>query len=185
MQKSVITAKLRNFYNELRQLPSPGYFGSLGQRSLLDDTFWTRENVPSISGPFETEDALNEALAQKYTYDGRAYYKAEYYRQSLPHIFRGNQPTFTHRGCQRKNIMVRKVPPKDGFIDADHLLEDEFEVTIIDWEKSGWYPSYWEYCLAFAAIRWDDDWGLFLREILSPYYVEALFVKTLRLELWS
>ena len=93
LQKSTMTAKLRNFYNEIRQLPSLGYFGSLGRRPLLDETFWTRENVPSISGPFETEDVLNEALAQKYTYDGRAYYKAEYYRQSLPHVFRGNQPT--------------------------------------------------------------------------------------------
>ena len=109
VQKLVLTAKLMNFYNELRQLPSPGYFGSLGQRPLLDDTFWTRENVPSINGPFETEDALNEALAQKYTYDGRAYYKAEYYRQSLPHIFWGDQPTFAHGDCQRKYIMVRKV----------------------------------------------------------------------------
>lgn len=78
-----------------------------------------------------------------------------------------------------------RFPPKEGIIDADHFLQDEFEVTIIDWEKSGWYASYWEYCLAFAAIRWDDDWGLFLREILSPYHVETLFVKTLRLELWS
>ena len=56
LQKSTITAKLGNFYHEIRQLPSLGYFGSLGRRPLVDETFWTRENVPSINGPFETED---------------------------------------------------------------------------------------------------------------------------------
>lgn len=28
-----------------------------------------------------------------------------------------------------------RFPPKEGIIDADHFLQDEFEVTIIDWES--------------------------------------------------
>ena len=184
-QKSHITTQLRDSYDELRQLPSPGYFGSLGKRPLLDEIFWTREKIPSINGPFETEHTLNEAMAQKYVYDGRKSYKADYYRQSLPHVFRDHRPTYTHADCQRKNIIVRKVPPREGYISADQFLEDEFEVTIIDWEKAGWYPSYWEFCLAIYALRWDDDWCLRIQDFLLPYYAEAPWLQMLRFELWS
>ncbi|EER45196.1 phosphotransferase enzyme family protein [Histoplasma capsulatum H143] len=34
------------------------------------------------------------------------------------------------------------------------------ELVILDWEKSGWYSSYWEYSLAVCALYWDDDWAL-------------------------
>lgn len=184
-QKSKITTRLRDSYDELRRLPSPGYFGSLGKRHLLDEIFWTREKIPSINGPFETEHALNEAMAQKYVYDGRTSYKADYYRQCLPHIFRDHSPTFAHADCQRKNIIVRKVSPPEDVINADQVLEDNFEVTIIDWEKAGWYPSYWEYCLAIYALRWDDDWCLCIQNFLPPSHAEAPWLQMLRFELWS
>ena len=184
-QKEVIVAKLRCLYEELRQIPSPGYFGSLGERHLLDEVFWTREEAPSINGPFKSEDALNEAMALKYIHDGRPTYKADFYRQSLSHVFRGHQPTFTHADCQRKNIIICKVAPGDRDLNADHRLEDEYKVTIVDWEKAGWYPSYWEYSVALYALRWDDDWGLFIPKMLSPYHSEAPWLQMLRLELWS
>lgn len=184
-QKSNIATKLRAFFHELSQLPSPGYFGSLGERPLLDEIFWTREKIPSINGPFETEQALIEAMAQKYVYDGRPSYKADYYRQSLPHIFRDHRPTFSHADCQRKNIMVRKGPSLEYLINTDQLLDDDFEVTIIDWEKAGWYPNYWEYCLAICALRWDNDWCLYIQEFLPPFHAEAPWLQMLRFELWS
>lgn len=183
-QKIAIVAKLRCLYEELRQLPSPDYFGSLGGRPLLDEIFWTRGKAPLINGPFESEDALNEAMALKYTHDGRPTYKAEFYRQSLPYVLRGHQPTFTHADCQRKNIIISKISSNDD-VNADHPLEDEYKVTIIDWEKAGWYPSYWEYSLALYALKWDDDWGLFIQKMLSPYHSEAPWLQMLRLELWS
>ena len=184
-QKEVIVAKLRCFYEELRQIPSPGYFGSLGERHLLDEIFWTCEEAPSINGPFKSEDALNEAMALKYIHDGRPTYKADFYRQSLSYVFRGHQPIYTHADCQRKNIIICKVAPGDRDLNADHHLEDEYKVTIVDWEKAGWYPSYWEYSLALYALRWDDDWGLFILKMLSPYHSEAPWLQMLRLELWS
>ncbi len=93
-----------------------------------------------------------------------------------------------HKGCwQRRaaNIIVRKVAPREGCINAGQMLEDEFEVTIIDWEKAGWYPNYWEYCLAICALRWDDDWCLYIQDFLPLYHAEALWLQMLRFELWS
>lgn len=184
-QKETIAAKLRDFYEELRKIPSPGYFGSLGKRHLLDEIFWTREEAPMINGPFESEDALNEAMALKYMIEGRPTYKADFYRQSLPYVFKGHQPTFTHADCQRKNIMICKIPLRGEDSNAKQPFEDIYKVTIIDWEKAGWYPSYWEYSLALYALKWDDDWGLVIPKMLDPYHSQAPWLQMLRLELWS
>ncbi|QSS65579.1 rho guanyl nucleotide exchange factor [Histoplasma capsulatum] len=67
---------------------------------------------------------------------------------------------------QRKNIMIRSNP--------QHTTagNQALELVILDWEKSGWYPSYWEYCLAVCALRWDDDWGLWIEKMLDPFIPE-------------
>lgn len=92
---------------------------------------------------------------------------------------------FIYADYQRKNIMVYIISPKLNVSSPDNVFEDEFEITIIDWEKVGWYPSYWEYCIAFCALRWDDDWGLWIGKVLNSYYPGATWLQMLRLELWS
>lgn len=57
-------------------------------------------------------------------------------------------------------------------------------VVILDWEKSGWYPSYWEYCLAVCALQWDNDWCLWLNKDRIHLPPKLPGCKTLRLELW-
>ena len=184
-QKSKVTSKLRHFFDELRHIPSLGFFGSLGKGPLLDEMFWTREKIPSINGPFQTDFDLNEAMAQKYLYDDRASWKADYYRQSLPNIFKGHPSTFHHGDCQRKNIIIGIPSLLKSVSNGYQSVKGELELTIIDWEKAGWYPSYWEYSLAICTLRWDDDWCLRLHNFLAPCYTEAPWLQTLRLELWS
>lgn len=29
----------------------------------------------------------------------------------------------------------------------------QLQIVILDWEKSGWYPGYWDYCLGVCALR--------------------------------
>ena len=180
LQKGAFTTKLKLCFDELRQLPFPGYFGSLGERPLLDDIFYTRDKQPSINGPFHNEDAVSEAMAQKYLHEvqGRKIYKADFYRQALSQVLCRYVPMFTHADFQRKNIIIEIVPrkaglwtdcqPKEqnlrevfasrGLWTAKRHAEDEYKVTINDWEKAGWYPSYWEYGVAyFACGRLDDD----------------------------
>ena len=62
----------------------------------------------------------------------------------------------------------------------------EWKVTILDWEFSGWYPSYWEYSMAFCALgKWENDWYLHLRRVLEPADSEAAWVKLIRLEMFE
>lgn len=139
--------------------------------------------MPSKNGPFDSEEAINEATAQKYLVEssGRENHNADFYHHALPHVLRGQAPTFTQADLQRKNIITRFGSLKATLLidrqyqdskiqdisSGDCLwtlklpIEDEFEVTIVDWAETGWYPNYWEYGTAFCAVgRWDGDWGL-------------------------
>lgn len=63
--------------------------------------------------------------------------------------------TFTHGDLHRSNILVS--------------LEDPAQVVaIVDWEQSGWYPEYWEYCKADAFTGWEADGTHWLPYILCP-----------------
>ena len=54
------------------------------------------------------------------------------YRQMVPD---DSSITFTHADLNPVNIMVSKDSPCRV-------------LAIIDWQQSGWYPAYWEYCKA-------------------------------------
>ncbi|PYH66726.1 uncharacterized protein BO88DRAFT_392173 [Aspergillus vadensis CBS 113365] len=182
-EKETIVTTLHDYFNELRRLPPPDYYGSLGRRCLLDGIFWTSDLEPSINGPFTSESALIEAMARKYTYDGRPRFRAEFYRQCLPRLLRSSGPTFTHGDFQRKNVQVHRVVDDESGGGGDAI--PQLQVTILDWELSGWYPSYWEYCLAVCALRWDDDWCLWVEKVLDPCVAESAWFQAIRLELWS
>lgn len=61
--------------------------------------------------------------------------------------------TFTHGDLNPCNILVTP-PPSDG----QQAKDDVRVVAIIDWEYTGWYPDYWEYCKAMFTVHWEDDW---------------------------
>lgn len=179
-QKQQITTTLKEYFNELRRLPSPGFYGSIGHRRLLDGMFWTLEPTPSINGPFDTEAALNEAMALKYTSasDPRTAHKANFYRRALARVFQCHEPNFTYADIQRKNVMIRRVGP-------DNADGPQYEVTLIDWEESGWYPSYWECSIAISTTRWDDDWDKWVVKILEPFDVKFPWLRMPYWDLWS
>ncbi|KAJ1671682.1 hypothetical protein EV182_007502 [Spiromyces aspiralis] len=171
-EKDMVIAKLRQYFDELRRLPSPGYFGRLGGRPLLSFPYHAPSSDPAISGPFKTEDALNEALALRCAQECSSPYMPDFYRQSLPHIFRDHKPTFTHGDLYPNNILVQRLP-QDSHPAGERNSSDEFKVTIIDWQLSGWYPDHWEYSFAIIGSRWNNDWGLRVGKILDPYYREV------------
>jgi hypothetical protein len=182
-EKAVISKNLREIMDQLRRVPSPeGRYCSLGNRGLMDWVFWTGDstNTLFIEGPFDTEDELNSAMIKKYLFNCGLREKATFYEHAFPQIFRGHPPVFTHGDFQRKNIVVRK----HEFPDARSLKDRE--LVLIDWEFSGWYPSYWELGKAlYSCGGWDDDWHRYLAKILDEYLVEWAYLSNLFRELWS
>lgn len=70
----------------------------------------------------------------------------------------GHEPKFTHCDvADRRNYILRA----DGVI------------VLLDWEHAGWYPSYWEYCL--ASDYFEDDWTKSIIDIFKGMeYVSEL-----------
>lgn len=177
-QKCGIVSTLKGYFDELRSLLSPGYYGGIGKTGLLHGFFWTPQPTPSINGPFDSETALNEAVALNYVAQSefRTTYKAAFYRQAMSKVFCNHPPTFSHSDFQRKNIIIRQLP--------DCANNSQYEVTLIDWELAGVPPSYWEYSVAMCATKWDDDWDECAAKILQPFHAEFPWLKMLYLELW-
>lgn len=63
----------------------------------------------------------------------------------------------THGDLHQSNIIVSSSSPTRV-------------LAIIDWEQSGWYPDYWEYCKANYTVHEDDEWcsGGWIDLILKP-----------------
>jgi hypothetical protein len=74
------------------------------------------------------------------------------YREMLP----DDSPIcFTHADLNPVNIMVSKDSPCRI-------------VAIIDWEQSGWYPAYWEFCEAELTTELGSEWQtVYLPKVLS------------------
>lgn len=75
----------------------------------------------------------------------------------------------TDGDLQRNNVIVRRIPSKPD----SNAAPSDFEVALIDWEASGWCPSYWEYCGMFMAFLWGDAWPKRFAEIVAPCPNEA------------
>nr|ODN86342.1 hypothetical protein L203_04043 [Cryptococcus depauperatus CBS 7841] len=78
------------------------------------------------------------------------------FRESLPdtgHIY------FTHGDFTLGNIMISD-PPGPRWV-----------VSIIDWEQSGWYPEYWEYCKLLYGVEYSHEWrsDKWAYRVVRPY----------------
>ena len=195
-QKEDISGQLRGYMDQLRSIPSPGYYGSIGGRGLLDCIFWTGDDAGTeLNGPFDTEDEFNEAMRNKYIYNELSLQKAEFYGRAFPVVFKGHDPVYTHGDFQRKNIMIKRIPyagPQDDLPDCQGqtssmmLEKDTFTLTVVDWEDAGWYPTYWESAMALTACaRWNDDWHKWVGKSLELFLPEFAWAQMLRNELWS
>lgn len=65
------------------------------------------------------------------------------YRESLPD---NGSIHFSHADLNLANIMI---------------LSECGRITIsgiIDWDQSGWYPNYWEYCKMVVTTDYEHEW---------------------------
>jgi hypothetical protein len=180
-EKLGVAKNLRKAIEEMRSLPSPtGGYCSVGPCPIPYNFFWKPADQKQISGPFQTEEEWNRAMIEAISSDGGRPFLSEFLGRSLTCVLKGHAPVFTHGDLQRKNIMITKeVNPLDP-------NSFEYQVSLVDWEFAGWYPSYWEYYSAMLSNRMDDDWSNYLdTAILDPYYNEWYVCRTLHKELFG
>ncbi|OGM48029.1 phosphotransferase enzyme family protein [Aspergillus bombycis] len=150
MQKRAITDQLSQIMGNLRRLkqdPSDPFIGSINRQHLLDRTFEFKPKTGPIPSVKEFIDwfALLPQILASYRYDDPD-------RCFLPDT---GEIKFTHADLHKRNIIVSSFDP--------------VQMVIVDWEQSGWYPDYWEYCKACRTCYKGDEWHTdFVGEFLEP-----------------
>jgi thiamine kinase-like enzyme len=164
-EKDAIVAQLRRYLDELRSLPSPGYFGGIWEQRMLEFLLIGGMDA-SKKGldehrplPCVTEKEWVDIMLAKgneaHSFEDRPYFLA-YIRRAFHTIFQGHRPVFTHSDLAPSNMLICQ----DGTI------------VLIDWGRAGWYPCYWEYCLMMSCEDHENDWGLAIPQFLDEYIAE-------------
>ncbi|KAK0610307.1 hypothetical protein DIS24_g12064 [Lasiodiplodia hormozganensis] len=171
-EKLDVGKQIQTAVENLRTLQPPGYLRSVRRQAFADAIFYLEEPNSAVQGPFESEDEMNEAMIQK-----MAQYLPQpsqsLMRTLMSTTLRGHKTTFTHGDLQPKNIMVRRT----GTRDDDTGI---FEIKILDWEVSGWYPEYWEFCKSTVAGFAKPDWLELVQQIMQIYPNEYLMMESVR-----
>ncbi|KAI8623547.1 kinase-like domain-containing protein [Xylariaceae sp. FL1651] len=131
-----ISEKLRKQVNELRKIPPPGYYGSLGRRPYNSVLFGSR------LGPFVHLNDFHDSFLHVWDQglvvgDPSGDARSSVQRRFRELAERHGKPVFTHGDLAPRNILY--LP--DG------------SLCIIDWETAAWYPLYWEY---LESCRFND-----------------------------
>ncbi|KAK8081573.1 hypothetical protein PG996_000354 [Apiospora saccharicola] len=148
----------------LQQEPDDRFPGHVN-RGPLTDVVFTGGNLPP-AGPFFSVTAFHDWLSSMLTKDKGQHWLGidpsdipDPYRQGLPD---DSSVVFTHPDLHPSNIIVfTESPPRI--------------VAIIDWQQSGWYPDYWEFCKAEYTAEPRSEWvtEYIPRFVDEPKCVEA------------
>ncbi|KAG5994853.1 hypothetical protein E4U43_003163 [Claviceps pusilla] len=157
--KGLICADLSRIVGQLRRLvqgPSGNCFvGSINGGTLLDRFF----RFDYEEGPFPTVKSFNDwffaAATRQRPGPGKAIDPGPY-RHLLPDT--GNI-YFAHGDLTLTNIMISDGP-------APRRIS-----AILDWEQSGWFPEYWEYCKLLYAVDYEHGWRVdgWADKVMKPF----------------
>ena len=165
-----ITDQLRAILQDLRSLEPPAYLGSLNRQPCSDGVFWTPDQDPAASGPFNTENDLNEGILKRLA-ENEPQAHLTLLRTRMTATLRNHHVKFTHGDLQPKNILVKRTELDES---------KRYEIKIIDWEISGWYPEYWEFCNSTICGRFRPEWLDLVQDIMQVYVPEYLMLQTVR-----
>lgn len=171
-EKGDVKSQLKAAVNSMRLMPDQGYIGSIGHKKCFDGVFITSgPDKSNVSGPFTNENEMNEGMLSRL---------AETEPLSSIRLFRtilSNLPehriVFTHADLQARNIIVSR----GGQDTADH---GKIKLTIVDWEYSGWYPEYWEFCNSLIFNTFRAEWLDIVQDTLDMYTTEYLLMQRIR-----
>ncbi|KAH7354217.1 kinase-like domain-containing protein [Plectosphaerella cucumerina] len=84
--------------------------------------------------------------------------EAEFNCDVFLEVMKGHGIVMTHNDLEPRNILVRGSEA----------------VALLDWELSGYYPEYWEYCKAMRRPNWESGWvrDRALERVIKPYRME-------------
>ncbi|KAJ5530181.1 Aminoglycoside phosphotransferase [Penicillium freii] len=168
-EKTKVSKRIKEAVDELRTISPPGYFGNLTGTPYIDGVLSTPDKNPIISGPFNDQEQMNQGILERLAQMQSPHY-IRLLQEMINRTLKNHRTVFTHGDLQPKNIMVerREIHDNGG---AD------FKVTLIDWNLSGWYPEFWEFCNSTLYCQMKPDWLELIPDIFDQYPLEYLMMQ--------
>ncbi|ATY66737.1 serine threonine-kinase Sgk2 [Cordyceps militaris] len=158
-ERTQICTELRYMLTELRSLrQEPGH----------QFVVFTNGVLPR-GGPFTDVKEFHDWLSSMVKWGKEAYWPGidpadipDPYRQGLPD---DAEIVFTHADLHPSNILISQEKP--------HRV-----ISVIDWQQSGWYPDYWEFCKAEYTAEYGAEWQ---KDYIPQFLDEPRCVETFEL----
>ncbi|KAF8884274.1 protein kinase subdomain-containing protein PKL/CAK/CAK-fungal1 [Gymnopilus junonius] len=80
--------------------------------------------------------------------------------QTYPRV---QEPLSKVEGKQYKTVFSH------GDLGPHNIIWKDGRAVIIDWERAGWFPEYWDYSRAYAARGYMKDWWKMFSEVVDKY----------------
>ncbi len=130
------------------------FIGCIDGTSCQDQFFYSEEEE---YGPYQTEDEFNQGIVDLMRKQGPHAF-IEWRCDAWRDVMKDHDVILTHNDFDPRNILVQGAKV----------------VAILDWEFSGFYPEYWEYCKAVSCPDWEHPWNRSraIDQIIQPYYKE-------------
>ena len=179
-QKKSVKEQLEPIFQQLRKVPSPPLengrltWGSGVPRRCIDTRRWERIAKEEILD----EKAFNDFLTT------RDRGRGPWIKMVRSFMREDHACAMTHADLHPRNIVVQLVPRSENGASDDDLTQKDVKVLgVIDWDKSGWYPEYWEFAKALSTIGVNcpmQDWWQYLPHSIGLWPVE----RSLDLMIW-
>lgn len=149
-ERTQICTELRYMLKELRSLrqePGQQFVGHINRAPLSDKVF--TNGVLPRAGPFTDVKQFHDWLSSMLTL-GMEIHWPDTDSSDIPDPYRHGLPddagiVFTHSDLHPSNILISQEKP--------HRV-----ISVIDWQQSGWYPDYWEFCKAEHTAEYGAEW---------------------------
>lgn len=179
-EKDDIITKPQLIFDAMRnaECPWPNFFGGLDGGGVYHYLFYSQHGDKKFLGPFFGEPAFVAGLVGNYKAlverNKLPDYKARFYEKYLARVLQGHRPTLTHGDVQQKNIIVVENTSR-----PNNRGGRSFDVALVDWENSGWFPDFWEFfCASYPlTFDWDEDWSWRVQEFVQVWPAEIAIMQ--------
>ncbi|KAH7241259.1 kinase-like domain-containing protein [Fusarium tricinctum] len=149
-----IISQLREYMAELRTFKGD-LIGCIDGTACNDQYF---DEDPEGYGPYNTEKEFNQGIVRAMKESRGDSGFCEWVCTVWLNVMRDHDIILTHGDFDPRNIIVQ----------GDKVA------AILDWELSGYYPSYWEYGKAMLRPAWEEPWSQSqaIDKVLEPFHKE-------------
>lgn len=152
--KDSVAAQLRKGFDQLRSVPSPGHMGGLNGE-IPDSVFGHAGLTELPKSGYDWVEAMFLGAQKDYPLrPGQDEWIRGMYHTLLDSSSDASKAVFTHTDLHVQNILLR---------------EGDNKPVVLDWERSGFFPPYWDFLIAMSDEPWVTDWGNYVCSFLDQH----------------